>query len=472
MGILVLIEAVLLLSCAGVSLIYGEDDIDDFMKVIAASILFGGLLILMGKGATKQLNRRDGYVIVSIAWVLFSAIGMLPFWMSGYVPKVVDAFFETMSGFSTTGATVLDNIESLPHGLLYWRSLTQWIGGLGIIFFTIAVLPIFGMGSMQLFSAEATGPTREKLHPRISSTAKRIWYVYLTLTVTQVLLLMLGNMSFFDSVCHSFATVATGGFSTRQSSIAYYNSPYIEYVISIFMILSGINFTLFFYLVKGKVKKALLDEELKWFLWSMLFFTVIITVTLIRTSPMGWEESFRKALFQVSSLHTSAGFTSTDFMTWTPFLWTLLGIIMFLGACSGSTSEGIKSIRILILGKMIRNEFRHMIHPNAVLPVKVNKVVISSSVKKSVMTFILLYIVTFTVSWLIMTAMGVGSLEAFGTVISSMGGSGPGLGTCGPAGSWSTLPDAGKWFLSFLMLIGRLELFSVLIIFTPPFWKK
>ena len=238
------------------------------------------------------------------------------------------------------------------------------------------------------------------------------------------------------------------------------------------MILSGINFTLFFYLVKGKVKKALLDEELKWFLWSMLFFTVIITVTLIRTSPMGWEESFRKALFQVSSLHTSAGFTSTDFMTWTPFLWTLLGIIMFLGACSGSTSEGIKSIRILILGKMIRNEFRHMIHPNAVLPVKVNKVVISSSVKKSVMTFILLYIVTFTVSWLIMTAMGVGSLEAFGTVISSMGGSGPGLGTCGPAGSWSTLPDAGKWFLSFLMLIGRLELFSVLIIFTPPFWKK
>jgi len=472
MGILVLIEAVLLLSCAGVSLIYGEDDIDDFMKVIAASILFGGLLMLMGKGATKQLNRRDGYVIVSIAWVLFSAIGMLPFWMSGYVPKVVDAFFETMSGFSTTGATVLDNIESLPHGLLYWRSLTQWIGGLGIIFFTIAVLPIFGMGSMQLFSAEATGPTREKLHPRISSTAKRIWYVYLTLTVTQVLLLMLGNMSFFDSVCHSFATVATGGFSTRQSSIAYYNSPYIEYVISIFMILSGINFTLFFYLVKGKVKKALLDEELKWFLWSMLFFTVIITVTLIRTSPMGWEESFRKALFQVSSLHTSAGFTSTDFMTWTPFLWTLLGIIMFLGACSGSTSEGIKSIRILILGKMIRNEFRHMIHPNAVLPVKVNKVVISSSVKKSVMTFILLYIVTFTVSWLIMTAMGVGSLEAFGTVISSMGGSGPGLGTCGPAGSWSTLPDAGKWFLSFLMLIGRLELFSVLIIFTPPFWKK
>ncbi len=472
MGILALIEAALLLTCAGVSLIYGEDDLDDFMIVIAGSCLLGILLMLMGKKATKVLSKKDGYIIVTLAWIIFTLIGMLPFLISGYIPRVVDAFFETMSGFSTTGATVLDHIESLPHGLLYWRSLTQWIGGLGIIFFTIAVLPTFGMGSMQLFAAEATGPTHDKLHPRIGVTTKWIWYVYLVLTVAQIICMMLGGMSFFDSVCHSFATVATGGFSTKQASIAYYNSPYLEYVTSIFMILSGINFTLFFYLIKGKVKKAFLDEELRWFLWSMVIFTGITTVTLIFTSPMGVEESFRKALLQVASLHTSTGFTSADYMTWKPFLWAMLGVIMFLGACSGSTSGAIKSIRLLILSKMTKNEFKRMIHPSAILPVRVNKVVVSPSVQSSVLLFTLLYIVIFIVSWLIMMAMGVGNIEAFGTVVSSMGGVGPGLGLCGPAYSWNCLPDGGKWLLSFLMLIGRLELFSVLLLFTPQFWKK
>jgi len=238
------------------------------------------------------------------------------------------------------------------------------------------------------------------------------------------------------------------------------------------MILSGINFTLFFYLVKGKLRKALFDEELKWFIGSIVLFTVIITWGLMKTSSYGLEESFRKALFQVSSIHTSAGFISTDFMTWAPFLWTLLGILMFLGASTGSTSEGIKSIRLLILAKMLRNEFKQMIHPNAVLPVKVNKVAISPAIKSSVVLFIFMYILTFAFGWLVMTALGLGSIEAFGTVISTMGGSGPGLGECGPAGTWSSIPDAGKWFLSFMMLLGRLELFSVLILFTPQFWKK
>lgn len=472
MGILVLIEAALLLSCAGVSLIYQEDDLNYFLMVIAGSVVLGGILRLMGRGASKQMNRRDGYLIVAIAWILFSVIGMLPFYISGYVPRVVDAFFETMSGFTTTGATILDNIESLPHGLLFWRSLTQWIGGLGIIFFTIALLPIFGIGSMQLFSAEATGPKHEKLHPRIGVTAKWIWYVYLTLTAVQVIFLMFGGMNLFDSVCHSFSTVATGGFSTRQASIAYYNSPYIEYVTSIFMILSGINFTLFFYLAKGKLKKTLFDSELKWFLWSLLIFTVTFTVVLVNTSPMGVEESFRKALFQVSSLHTTTGLTSADYMTWQPILWAMLGIIMFLGACSGSTSGAIKSIRLVILSKMTKNEFKRMIHPNAVLPVKVNKIAISPSVQSSVILFIIVYITIFIMGWLTMISMGVGNIEAFGTVASSMGGVGPGLGLCGPAHSWNSLPDGGKWLLSFLMLLGRLELFTVLLLFTPQFWKK
>ncbi|WP_321518160.1 TrkH family potassium uptake protein [uncultured Bacteroides sp.] len=472
MGILSLIEAVLLLLCAGVSLIYGESIINDFLMVAAGSVIFGGLLLLMGKGASKQLNRRNGYLIVTLSWLLFSAIGMFPFLISGYVPRVVDAFFETMSGFTTTGATVIDNIESLPHGLLFWRSLTQWAGGLGIIFFTIAMLPLFGMGSMHLFSAEATGTSHERLHPRISITAKWIWYVYFGLTLALTLFLLLGGMNLFDSICHSFSTISTGGFSTKKASIAYYSSPYIEYVISIFMILSGINFTLFFYLAKGKPQKALLNEELKWFLKSIIVFTAIFTVTLTYTSPYGVGESFRKALFQVASLHTTTGLVSADYMVWTPFLWALLGVIMFLGASSGCTSGAIKSIRLLILGKMTKNEFKRMVHPNAVLPVKINKIAISPSTQSSVLLFILLYMIIFVASWLAMMAMGVGNVEAFGTVVSSMGSVGPGLGLCGPVHSWNCLPDGGKWLLSFLMLIGRLELFTVLLLFTPQFWKK
>jgi len=471
MGILVLIEAVLLLCCAGISLIYQEDVLNDFLMVAAGSALLGGILVLIGKGASRQINRRDGYLIVAITWLLFSAIGMLPFLINGYIPRTVDAFFETMSGFTTTGATVLDNIESLPHGLLFWRSLTQWTGGMGIIIFTIAVLPIFGIGSMQLFAAEAVGQ-HSKPHPRINITIKWIWYIYLILTATQVIFLLFGGMNIFDSVCHSFSTVSTGGFSTKQTSIAYYHSPYIEYVTSIFIILAGINFTLFFYLAKGKIKKVLFDGELKWFLRSLIAFTAIFSVALYYTTPMGAEESFRKALLQVSSLHTTTGFTSADYMTWGPFLWVMLGIIMFLGACSGSASGAIKSIRLLILSKMTKNEFKRMVHPNAVLPLKVNKITISPSVQSSILLFVLIYVVIFTIGWLAMMAMGVGNMEAFGTVISSMSGVGKGLGLCGPAHSWNCLPDGGKWLLSFLMLIGRLELFSVLVLFTPQFWKK
>jgi len=472
MGVLMLIEAALMLTCVGVSLIYQENDLDDFLIVTGLAMLIGAVLILMGKGAKNELSRRDGYIIVSFAWVAFSAIGMLPFYISNYVPNITNAFFETMSGFTTTGASILDNIESLPHGLLYWRSLTQWIGGLGIIFFTIAVLPIFGTGGLQLFAAEATGPTHDKLHPRIGVTAKWIWFIYLALTVAAIIFLMFGGMSFFDSICHSFSIIATGGFSTKQTSIAFYNSPYIEYVISIFMILSGISFTLFFFFAKGKPKKLFNDAEFKWFISSIALFTGITTVTLIFTSSMGIEESFRKALLQVASLHTSTGLTSADYMTWHPFLWAMLGVIMFLGACSGSTSGAIKSIRLLIISKITKNEFKRMIHPNAILPVRVNKTVISPSIQSSVLTFTLLYLIVFILSWLAMMAMGVGNVEAFGTVVSSMGGVGPGLGLCGPAYSWNSLPDGGKWLLSFLMLIGRLELFSVLLLFTPQFWKK
>lgn len=471
-GILLLLETVMFLCCSGVSYYYGEGDLPAFWKAGAITAGIGLFLAAFGRGGDRQLTRRDGYVLVSFAWVAFSLFGMLPFYIGGYIPNVTDAFFETMSGFSSTGATILNNIESLPHGILFWRSMTQWIGGLGIIMFTIAILPIFGVSGLQVFAAEASGPTHDKVHPRIGITAKWIWSIYAGITLILVALLMFGGMNWFDSVCHAFATTGTGGFSTKQASVAYYNSPYIEYVISIFMFISGINFTLLLLFVNRKFRKFIGNAELKFYFTSVVFFTAIIAIVLYYTSPMGAEESFRKSLFQVISLHTSTGFATDDYMKWTPVLWGLLTIIMLMGACAGSTTGGLKCIRLVILTKVSRNEFKHILHPNAVLPVRVNKQVISPSIVSTVLAFCFLYMIIITISVLLMLAMGVGFEESIGCVFSSIGNMGPGLGETGPAYSWSALPIAAKWLMAFLMLLGRLELFTVLLLFTPDFWKQ
>ena len=471
-GILRLLETVMFLVCSGVSFYYRESDMLDFWKAGGITAGVGLLLAALGKGGERQLTRRDGYVLVSFAWVAFSLFGMLPFYIGGYIPDIANAFFETMSGFSSTGATILDDIESLPHGILFWRSMTQWIGGLGIIMFTIAVLPIFGVSGLQVFAAEASGPTHDKVHPRIGITAKWIWSIYAGITALLVGLLMLGGMDWFDSICHAFATTGTGGFSTKQASVAYYNSPYIEYVISIFMFISGINFTLLLLFVNRKFKKFISNAELKFYFGSVVLFTAVIAIVLYYTSPMGMEESFRKSLFQVISLHTSTGFATDDYMQWTPVLWGLLTIIMLMGACAGSTTGGLKCIRMVILTKVSRNEFKHILHPNAILPVRINKQVISPSIVSTVLAFCFIYISIIVIGTLLMMAMGVGAEESMGCVISSIGNMGPGLGETGPAYSWNALPDAAKWLLSFLMLLGRLELFTVLLLFTPDFWKR
>ena len=471
-GILLLLETVMFLVCSSVSFYYRESDMLDFWKAGGITAGIGLLLAALGKGGERQLTRRDGYVLVSFAWVAFSLFGMLPFYIGGYIPDIANAFFETMSGFSSTGATILDDIESLPHGILFWRSMTQWIGGLGIIMFTIAVLPIFGVSGLQVFAAEASGPTHDKVHPRIGITAKWIWSIYTGITTLLVCLLMLGGMDWFDSICHAFATTGTGGFSTKQASVAYYNSPYIEYVISIFMFISGINFTLVLLFVNRKFKKFISNAELKFYFGSVVLFTAVIAIVLYYTSPMGMEESFRKSLFQVISLQTSTGFATDDYMQWTPVLWGLLTIIMLMGACAGSTTGGLKCIRMVILTKVSRNEFKHILHPNAILPVRINKQVISSSIVSTVLAFCFIYITIIVIGTLLMMAMGVGAEESMGCVISSIGNMGPGLGETGPAYSWNALPDAAKWLLSFLMLLGRLELFTVLLLFTPDFWKR
>ncbi len=472
LGVLLFMEAMMFLVCAGVSLCYGEKDYIYFIYTTLINVVVGSLLLLLGKGAENRVTRRDGYCIVAFTWLLFTGFGMLPFYISGGIPSVTDAFFETMSGFTTTGATILDDIESLSHGMLFWRSFSQWIGGLGIVFFTIAVLPIFGVGNQVLFSAEATGVTHDKIHPKISIMAKWLWTVYLILTVVETVLLLVGGMDLFDAVCHAFSTTATGGYSTKQASVAYWNSPFIEYVIAIFMTLSGVNFSLYFMCMTGRVKHLFKDEEFRLYLISIGAVTLLITGSLYWHNHYGLEEAFRKSLFQVASVHTSCGFATDDYNLWAPFTWMLLMYTMVAGGCAGSTSGGIKIVRLLVVLRNVKNEFHLLMHPRAVLPVKLNRMAASQRTIATVMTFVLFYFFCIFVCWLLLMCMGVGLEEAFGLSVSSLGNVGPGLGAFGPAFSWSALPDLAKWLLSFMMLIGRLELFGVLLLLTPSFWER
>lgn len=474
LGVLLYIEALLLALCSSFGFYYKENDNTAFLISAGISTIIASILVYLGKNAEKRFSRRDGYIIVSVSWIVFSVIGMLPYYLSGSIPSITDAFFETISGFTTTGATILNEIEALPHGLLFWRSMTQWIGGLGIVFFTIAVLPIFGASGVQLFAAEATGPKHDKVHPRIEVTAKWIWALYLGLTIAESLFLFIGGMGWFDSICHSLATTSTGGYSTRQDSIAAYNSPYIEYVITIFMFLSGINFTLIFLSVfKGRINKLREDTEFKWYIGIIASFTLIITIGLTLSNNNGdIEESFRHALFQVVSIQTTTGFITSDYMLWPTILWFLITLLMYVGACAGSTSGSIKCIRIAMLFKLIHNEFKRIVHPNAVIPLHINKHVIRSQIKITLLAFFTLFITLIIIGWGVLMALGISFMDSYGIIVSCLGNIGPGIGNYGPAYSWANLPNAAKWVSAFFMLIGRLELFSVLLLFTPNFWRK
>ena len=473
MGFLLFIEAGFLTLCTLLSAYYQEADLPAFIISTLITALAGVPMTYAGKRAERKLSRRDGYVVVTFAWIIFSLFGMLPYLISGYIPNLTNAFFETMSGFTTTGASILDDIESLPHALLFWRSLTQWIGGMGIVIFTIAVLPIFGVGGIQLFAAEATGPKFDKITPRIDITAKWIWTIYFGLTLFETILLLAGDMPLFDSICHAMSTTATGGFSTKQASIAAFNSPYIEYVVTIFMFLSGINFSLLYLLfLKGSFKRVFSDSEIIWYVKTLLFFTLVITVGLLISSSMDLEEAFRRSSFLVVSLQTTCGYITADYMQWAPPLWMLTTIITYCGACAGSTTGGIKCIRAVIMARIAKNEFKHIIHPNAFLPVRVNGTSVSSTTKSTVLAFFVVFVLLVFFGWFVMMIVGLDFDDAYSVVISSLANVGPGIGKCGPAFSWNALPDAAKWFSIVYMLIGRLELFTVLLLLTPAFWKR
>ena len=472
LGLLLWLLTGMMLLCLVFPIYYGEDDLNGFAITAGITFVVGSILLYFGRGAERKLTKRNGYLIVALAWIIFSIFGMLPFTISGYIPNITDAFFETMSGVSSTGATILDNIEALPHGLLFWRSLTQWIGGLGIILFTIAVLPIFGFNGVQMFAAEATGPLHDKVHPRIGVTARWVWTLYASLTVILFFLLLLGDMNWFDSICHALTATGTGGFSTKQASIAYFNSPYIEYVLSIFMFISGINFILMLTFIKGRYRKVVADSELKFYVSCVTLFTLFIAVVLFFNTTMNAETAFRTSLFQVISIQTSTGFITSDYMTWPAVAWGIMPILMLIGACAGSTTGGMKCIRLVILAKCTKAEFKRLLHPNAVLPVRANQQAIAPTLRFTVLAFTMLFIFISFLSILIMLALGLPFMEAVGVVFSSMGNTGPALGAYGPAYSWSALPDLAKWISSILMLMGRLEFFTIILIFTPAFWKK
>ena len=469
-GLLLAFESMLLLACCCVSMIYGERDLMSFVISFAVCLSVSAILLIYGRRKKCAMSRNEGYIVVALSWVFFSVFGMVPYLWGGFIPNITDAFFETMSGFTTTGATILDNIESMPHGILFWRSLTQWIGGLGIVCFTIVLLPGFGASSQMLYLSEATGVTHNKLCPKTRVMARYIFMVYILLTAVESALLMAGGMGLFDAVCHSMTTTATGGFSTKQASIAYWHSPYIEYVVSLFMLLSAINFSLYIVACKSKWKQLRKNTELKWFACSVGLLTLVISVVLFLNNGYGVEEAFRKSLFQVATCHTSCGFATDDYNLWPPFTWMLLIFAMLSGGCTGSTSGGVKNLRLIIIANCIRNQFRQILHPRAVLPVKVGGL-FDNKLLTTVLVFFAAYLSVAFIGWTLLMAFGVGFTEAMSTVISSMGNVGPGLGSFGPAFSWAALPNAAKWILSSLMLIGRLEIFGFLLIFYRSTWK-
>jgi trk system potassium uptake protein TrkH len=447
----------------------------DFYPILISSIftmLFGfGTLLATRKAHKASPTKKEAYLIVSFSWIAISLFGSLPFYLSGYFGGFTNSFFETISGFTTTGASILSDIESIPKGLLFWRSLTHWIGGMGIIVLTLAILPLLGIGGMQLFSAEAPGPTADKIHPKVREMAKRLWGIYVILTILQTGLLMLGEMNFYDAICHAFATMATGGFSTQNDSIAGF-SAYTQYIIIIFMILAGTNFSLHYFMLKGKFEKLKSNEEYQLYMSIILIATLIIAGGLFFNGLFGLEESFRTSLFQVVSILTTTGFVTSDYLLWPSSFWIILLVLFFVGGSAGSTGGGVKVMRILLLIKNSLLEFRRLIHPHAIIPVRLNTRPVSQNIVFVVISFFLFYIVTFAIGVIFLVSIGMDFISAIGASASSLGNIGPAIGSVGPVENYAHIPDSGKWVLGFLMLLGRLEIFTVLIIFSPSFWRK
>jgi len=476
-----------------VSILYGEHDWLAFLICIVLNTVVGYLMYHFGdstiwfKNSNKSKDNSKHYddknnkksvirikealVIVSFGWILVCLFGCLPFMISGSIPNLADAFFEIVSGFTTTGATILSDVEALPHGVLFWRSFSHWIGGMGILVFTVALLPALGVGSFQLYKAESTGPITEKLVPKIKDTVKVLYVIYIIITVVQIILLVIGRMPLFDSVVHTFGTVGTGGLSIKNVSIAAYNSTYINLVIAVFMVLASTNFSLYYALYKGRWKEVLKDQELRFYYGIILASVILIALNINGKIFSNIWKSLEHAFFQVSSIISTTGYASVDFDQWPTFSKLILFVLMFIGGCAGSTAGGMKAVRIVVLAKLVKWEIQKIIHPRAVMPVKLGNRAFTTDTLLGISSFIFLYILVFILGALILSLEGISFSSAASASIAMLSNVGPGFEFVGPMRNYSEFSAFGKWIMSALMLLGRLELFTIIALLNQKLWR-
>lgn len=455
------------------SLIYSDGSLYPILAAMGVTVVSGGTFYAMARNTDiEYINQREGMAIVAVGWTMIGLFGALPFYLGGACPAFTDAFFESVSGFTTTGSSILTHIEGVSESLLLWRSLIQWLGGMGIIVLSLAILPFLGVGGMQLFKAEVPSPVPDKLTPRLTDSAKILWVVYIGISVAEVIFLLFGGMSFYDALCHTLTTLPTGGFSTKNASVAHYDSAYIDYVMVFFMMLAGINFSLHYQMLRGKTLIFWRDSECRVFLILCLGFTLLIAVNIYGSVYDSVGKAFQYASFQVLSLVTTTGYATADYEQWPGFSQVILFLCMFVGASAGSTGGGMKIARIMVAFKYCYRELFTLIHPSSVSQVKMNGMVIPNHVLRSIMGFLALYMGIFVVCSLAVAAMGMDMVTAFSAVAACIGNIGPGFGDVGPVDNFAAMPGAAKWLLSWCMLLGRLEIYTVIILFVPAFWKK
>ena len=454
------------------SLYYGDNDFIYLLLSSGISVVIGSIIVLLIRKQRKEVRPKEGFAVVTFGWIVFALFGSLPAFLSGEIPSFTDAFFETMSGFSTTGATILTDIESLPHGILFWRSLTHWLGGMGIIMLSIAILPFLGVGGMQLFKAEVPGPVVDKLKPRMTETAKVLWMVYVVFTIVETILLLFGGMSLFDALCHTFGTMATGGFSTKNASVGAFNSSYINYVIIVFMLIAGTNFSLHYQWLKGNFKNVRRNQEFQTFIIIIVIATIIIGIDTFINYYSNFWDTLEHSLFQVLAILTTTGYGTADYEQWAISSQILLFFLMFVGGSAGSTGGGMKVLRIYLLFKFVYSEIVRLLHPQAVVPIRYGSTIVDRKVMINVLGFFVLYLMLTVAGIFIIAAFGNDLATSFGVVAATLNNIGPGLGTVGPTDNYAHFPDIVKWILCFFMLAGRLEVFTVIILLSPSYWQK